>query len=404
MSLSLQNELTDVLGIAYPVVQAGMAGGPTTPNLVSAVSEAGGLGTLGGAYLSPEQLGQAIHAIRKQTSAPFAVNLFVAEESLNWSRYDDVRPVIEQIYEDLDKDEKDDVTHGNVVHDDGDNRHRTPSPSASTEDLHHKRQTFTFDPPQRPAYTFAEQFEVLLSAEVPVISTAFGVLPPDAMDRAKKAGLKISTMITSVEEAIEAERQGSDCIVAQGTEAGGHRGTFTIRPHTDGENIGLMSLVPQVVDQVSVPVIAAGGIMDGRGLVAALALGAQGVQLGTRFLTCQESGAHPAYQEALRQADGSNTCLTQGFSGRPARGVKNRFIQRWEASGQAPLPFPTQNTLTKVIRGKAAQQHNAEFMSLWAGQSVGMLPKTRNPISAAEIVDNIITEAKRLLNYNLNQN
>jgi nitronate monooxygenase len=227
-----------------------------------------------------------------------------------------------------------------------------------------------------------------------VISTAFGVLPAPQMKEARSAGAKVVAMATSVEEAVWAEAQGADVIVAQGGEAGGHRGTFDVRKHPLGCSVGTFALVPQVADRVRVPVVAAGGVMDGRGLVAALVLGAKGVQMGTRFLTSAESGAHPAYKQALLQSDETSTEITTAFSGRPARGVKNRFMQQWSESGTEPFPFPLQNALTREIRNAAAAQHNAQYMSLWAGQGQRMLTPGE---PAAVIFRRIIREAQEIL-------
>lgn len=161
-----------------------------------------------------------------------------------------------------------------------------------------------------------------------------------------------------------------------------------------GTNIGTFALVPQIVDRVKIPVIAAGGVMDGRGLVAALVLGAQGVQMGTRFLTAAESGAHPAYQQALLQSTEESTVITKAFSGRPARGVLNEFIRQWDAGGVEPLPFPTHNTVTRDVRNAAARQNNADYMSLWAGQGTRLLTSGQK---AEEIMAEIINQALALL-------
>lgn len=357
MNVQLQTELCEIFRIRYPIFQAGMAGGPTTPELVAAVSNAGGLGTLGAAYMKPAAIGEAIQEIRQLTDAPFAVNLFSVQVADDHSRIAEAQQVLNRMRDDL----------------------GIASDSA--------------DPVATPDY-FEEQFEVLLEAKVPVISTAFGILPEPLIERAKSAGIRIVAMATTVEEALAAERAGCDAVVAQGSEAGGHRGTFDIGKHPMGANIGTFALIPQVVDRVKIPVIAAGGIMDGRGLVAALVLGAQGIQLGTRFLTCKESGAHPSYKQALLKSTEESTVLTKAFSGRPARGVYNSFIQNWEKSGIEPLSFPTQNTITRDIRNAAAQQDNPEYMSLWAGQATRLLTSNQ---TAGDIIASTIREAMTIL-------
>ncbi|GEN35713.1 MULTISPECIES: NAD(P)H-dependent flavin oxidoreductase [Aneurinibacillus] len=356
MKLDLQTELCRRLNITYPVIQAGMAGGPTTAEMVAGVSNAGGLGKLGAAYMVPDAIRDTVRAIRRLTDRPFGVNLFTVDMTDDLSRVREVQRMLDPLREELG------IAHGK-------------------EDL-------------RTPNWFAEQFQVLLEEEVPVISTAFGVLPDDAMREAKAAGRTVMTMVTTVEEAKLAEEKGADVLVAQGSDAGGHRGTFDITKHPYGANIGTFSLVPQIVDNVRVPVVAAGGVMDGRGLVAALALGAQGVQLGTRFLTSAESGAHPAYKKALLESTEEDTVITKAFSGRPARGIRNAFIDHVENSGVAPLPFPSQNTATGDIRKEAAAQNDPRYLSLWAGQATRLLTDGDR---AEEIVKEIIAQAQELL-------
>lgn len=201
-------------------------------------------------------------------------------------------------------------------------------------------------------------------------------------------------MVTSVEEAVQAEHEGSDILVVQGAEAGGNCRTFDIQRHPRGANVGTFALVPQVADKVNLPIIAAGGIMDGRGLVAALALGAQGVQLGTRFLTALEAGTHPVYQQAILDSVETDTAITTAFSGRPARGIENAFMKMWHDSNTAALPFPIQNALTRDIRAAAAESGNAQFRSLWAGQGLRMLTSGEN---AADILQKIVRQAQGIL-------
>lgn len=334
-----------------------MAGGPGTVDLTATVSNAGGLGTLGAAYMEPEALRIAIRDIRKLTNAPFGVNLFASRAADDNTRTDEVQQELNQL------------------------RNKLGLPTINGE-------------PIRSPDLFEQQFAVVLEEKVPVISMAFGVLPVHMTNQAKAAGMQIVTMVTTVNEAIMAEQAGCDAVVAQGSEAGGHRGTFDISNRPMGVNIGTMALVPQIVDSVRVPVIAAGGIMDGRGLVAALALGAQGVQMGTRFLTSVESGAHLAYQQKLLASTEESTVITNVFSGRPARGVANEFIKAWEDNKIEPLPFPTQNTATRDIRNAAAKQNNPDYMSLWAGQGLRMLTSGQ---SAERIVQETILQAKTIL-------
>ncbi|TWT02326.1 nitronate monooxygenase family protein [Planomicrobium sp. CPCC 101079] len=353
--VSLKTPICELFGIEYPIIQAGMAGGATTVELVSSVSGAGGLGTLGAAYMAPYELRTAINEINSRTSKPFGVNLFAAEAVDDFSRLEDVQEILNSFRMEL------------GISD--------PSAPLSSPDWN------------------KEQFEICLELGVPIISTAFGLLSAGQMARAKSKNIKVVAMVTTVAEAEAAESAGVDAIVAQGSEAGGHRGTFTLDKHPFGAQIGTMSLVPQVVDAVRVPVIAAGGIVDGRGLAASLVLGAQAVQIGTRFLSSKESGAHKVYKQALFDSTEESTVITKSFSGRPARGIKNRFIEEFELAKVEPLPFPSQNTLTKDIRAAAGKAANPEFMSLWAGQTTRMLT---HEMPAADIVRTIKQEADRL--------
>jgi nitronate monooxygenase len=177
-----------------------------------------------------------------------------------------------------------------------------------------------------------------------------------------------------VAEAVALERSGVDAVIAQGSEAGGHRGSFAVP--FEQAMVGTMALVPQVVDAIDIPVVASGGIMDGRGIAAALALGASAVQLGTAFLTSEEAGISDVYKEAILAAGEHETRITRAFSGRPARGIVNRFMSDVDASGTA-LPFPYQNALTRPLRQAAAKQGRADMLSLWAGQGVRLARRGR---------------------------
>ncbi|MEF3304846.1 NAD(P)H-dependent flavin oxidoreductase [Paenibacillus sp. GYB003] len=354
----LYTPLCRLLGIELPIVQAGMAGGPTTPELVAAVSEAGGLGTLGAAYMEPEAIREAVRAIRRLTAKPFGVNLFVVAMRDDYSRYAEVQPVLDRLGAEL-----------------------GVPPRAGLEPM---------PTPDR----LERQFAVLLEEDVPVISTAFGPLPEPFGRAARDAGRLVATMVTTVEEARLAEAAGCDVLIAQGGDAGGHRGTFDVERRPYGALVGTFSLVPQIADRANVPVVAAGGVMDGRGLAAALLLGAQGAQLGTRFLTAAESGAHRAYKEALLASAEDDTVVTRWFSGRPARSLRNRFIEETERAGVEPLPFPSQNSATGPLRQAAARQGDAGYMSLWCGQAPRLLTRET---PAAQIVREIAEQARRLL-------
>ena len=199
---------------------------------------------------------------------------------------------------------------------------------------------------------------------------------------------------TSVEEAKANESAGMDAIIAQGSEAGGHRGSFTV---TSGEHtplVGTMSLIPQIVDNISIPVIAAGGIMDGRGVVASMVLGAEAVQMGTAFLTSEESGASTLYKNAIQQSKETDTVITKAFTGKPARGIDNEFIHKMESYADDIPDYPIQNQLTNSIRKTAADLGKEQWTHLWSGQS----PRLSQPNSAAQLIADIVQETERILN------
>jgi nitronate monooxygenase len=342
------------LGITHPIVLAPMAGGPTTPELVAAVSNAGGLGQFGATYLAPDTIADHVKAVRRAApDRPFGVNLFVPE----------VAPNTENL----------------------------PRMAARLAGYHAE---LGIDPPRIPnawSEPFEAQIEVALRERVPVVSFHFASPPRAVVDRLKAAGAFLIGSATTVEEAVFLENAGFDAIHAQGAEAGGHRGTWTRDPMA--ALVGTMALVPQIADAVQIPVIAAGGIMDARGIAAALALGAQAVQMGTAFLACPESGAHPEYKRMIPETRAEDLVLTRAFSGRPARGIKNRFIEEMAPHEAEFAGFPAQNALTRTLRAESAKQNRTEFMSLWAGQGAALA----EPLPAGELVAKLAAETRALL-------
>lgn len=345
-----QTQVSQRLNIQYPIIQGPMAGGVTTPELVAAVSNAGGLGTLGAGYMAPSQIREAIAAIRRLTDRPFAVNLFA------------------------------------------------PSPSAEEDParvaralgrLQPFRETLGLppaEPPAQVAETFGEQVDVVLAERVPVFSFTFGIPDPAVLAALKANGTCLIGTATSVAEGLALEAAGVDLIVGQGSEAGGHRATF--QESFETALIGTLALIPQLADRVRLPVIAAGGIMDGRGIFAALALGASGVQMGTAFIPCPESGAPAAHKQAIIASTDVSTVITRAFSGKPARGIRNRFTAEM-APYEADLPeYPTQNALTREIRQAASRQGRTEFLSLWAGQGAPLSQVK----SAADLVQTLVAQ------------
>jgi nitronate monooxygenase len=336
-------------GLRLPIIQAPMGGGSSTPELVAAVCNAGALGSFAAAYIEPAQIETAIDSIRNRTSMPFAANLFAPS---------------------------------------------TPSDAGAHVDpvlafLARFHQELGLAPPSLPSQAeqpFSDQVEVLLHKRVPIVSFTLGMFGPELVERLKANGSFVIGTATTVKEALLLEESGVDAVVAQGSEAGGHRGTFA---NTIAEGlVGTMALVPQMVDAVRIPVIASGGIMDGRGIVAALALGASAVQMGTAFLTCTESGVAEVYKAALMSASEEQTVVTRAFSGRWARAVRNRFIDESERAGIEPIPFPWQNAITTGLRRAAAAQNRADLLSLYAGQGLRMLRR----VPVAELIASLERE------------
>ena len=343
--------LTRLLGIEHPIVQAPMAGANATPPaLVAAVGEAGALGFVGAAYMSPDEIAATCRDVRALTRRPFGINLFAPVASTPLA---DTAPALRAIA----------PWHAELG---------LPAPT----------------PPAPTTWGVDHQLAAVLECGASVFSFTFGLLPAYAIDSLKARGIFVIGTATTVAEAVALEQAGADAVVAQGSEAGAHRGTFAAP--FEAAMVGTMALVPQVVDAVRVPVLAAGGIMDGRGIVAALALGASAVQMGTAFLTCDECGVADAWKDAVVHAHAQDTRLTRAFSGRPARGIVNRMMTELEAAPGAILPYPFQNGLTRPLRTAAAAAGRPEFLSLWAGQGASMARRA----PAAALVRRLVEETE----------
>jgi len=356
----MKTRVTEMLGLPHPIIQAPLAGGGDTPALVAAVCDAGGLGSIGATYLSPHQITATCAAVRARTDRPFGINLFVPEGSL-----------------------PDDIATGAAM--------------ARVAPFYEELGLPRPEPPSLVARDFDAQLDAALGGGASLFSFTFGMLPVSALRKVQTRGLTLAGTATTVDEAIALDRAGIDIVVAQGSEAGGHRGSFAEPVDAaafERGMIGTLALVPQIVDAVRVPVVASGGIMDGRGIAAALALGASGAQLGTAFLTCEEAGVPDAYKQAIMDAHEDQTRMTRAFSGRPARGIVNRFMREveapWWPQQFSILPFPLQNALTRPLRAAAAKQGRAEFLSLWAGQGVRMSRRMK----AADLVATLVRETE----------
>ena len=349
---TLSTPLCDLLGVRYPIIQAPMAGGWTTPELVAAVCNAGGLGVLAGARVSPDKLREDIRAVKESTDRPFGVNFLIAPPDEGNTDVESVQGFLDRFRERLDL------------------------PPGKT-DL------------ALPPSPLQEQLEVVFEERAAVLSVALGD-PGELVERAHSERMLVSAMVTTVEEAILVAERGADIIVAQGAEAGGHRSTFELGPNREAPLVGTMALVPQVTDAVDVPVVAAGGIADGRGLLAALALGASGVQIGTRFLSARESGAHPAYRERLLNSDETDTVVTHVFTGRPARGFRNRLAEEYLSEGPEPLGWLLHSAAAGDLYGASQAADNGDYSPLLAGQGLRLL---KDGQGAAEIVAELVEEA-----------
>ena len=343
------DELLARLGIRHPIIQAPMGGGPSTPELVAAVSDAGGLGSLAAAYLTPGQIARDVEGVRRLTDRPFHVNLFAG----GYDAAGDVDPapmlaVLAGIHEAL----------------------RLPPPAL----------------PPPAADPFPGQLRAVIEARPAVFSFTFGIPDADSLGRLRRAGIAVLGTATSLDEARLLAAAGVDGIVAQGAEAGAHRGSFATP--FDRAMVPTLDLVRAIAPATPVPVIASGGLMDGRDIAAALRCGAAAVQLGTAFLACPESGASAAYKRALLDATGDTTVITRAYSGRPARGLRNRFIADLEGRDGIILPFPAQNDLTRAMRAAAAGIGDAGHLSLWAGQGVRRI----RTLPAAELMRALVEE------------
>ncbi|MBM3487459.1 MAG: nitronate monooxygenase [Alphaproteobacteria bacterium] len=327
------------LGLRFPIIQAPMAGGHTTPALVAAVSNAGGLGSLAAAALEPDAIEMAVDAVRRETNRAFAVNLFVGA---------DVVPIEAAIAR----------------------LHAAIAPYHAALGI---------DPPSVPARVAPDwraQFAAVIAARPAVLSFTFGCPEP---------ALIAATTVAKAEALAAA---GCDAVSAQGSEAGAHRGTFLEAP---GEAlVGTIALVPQIVDALgALPVIAAGGIADGRGIVAARVLGADAVQIGTAFMPTPEAGTPPVWKDAVAGARDDTTRVTRAFTGRYARAIVNRYLAEVGPIEEALPPYPVTNAITGPLRAKAAEAGAPEFMSLWAGQAA---PLAR-VMPAGRLVETLAAEA-----------
>jgi nitronate monooxygenase len=323
----------DALGLTVPIIQAPMGGGFTTPELIAAVSEAGGLGSLGLTYSKPEAIVAAADDMRARTNRAFAINLFVFES-----------PPIPP-----------------------------DSVKRTAERLAPYCRELGIEPPTWDGIAhpdIGEQMEGVMAARPAVFSFTLGVPSPKVLAEFKRLGIVTMGAATTLKEGLALEAAGVQVVCAQGGEAGGHRGTF-LGPWQEGMT-GTLPLVSVLAARLSVPVVAAGGIMNGAAAAGMLRAGASAVQMGTAFLTCPEAGVPEPHRRALLGPEASNTVVTSAFSGRPARGIANRYIREMEADVPSLAPFPVLNLMTRSLRAASAKAGTGEFMSLWAGQAAAL--------------------------------
>jgi nitronate monooxygenase len=336
-----KTRVSDKLAIEYPIIQ-GPLGGFSSQRLTAAVSNFGGLGSFGAHGLDPSAIREVIAEIRALTNKPFAMNLWVSMEDAGAATSD--AAAFERALSYL---------------------------APHLDALGASKPHFSPYEPIR----FEDQARVLLDAKVPVFSFIYGIPPKEILEECHRQGIATIGTATTREEAIAIEQAGVDLVAASGFEAGGHRGSF-LRPAEDSLT-GTISLVPQIVDAVKIPVIAAGGIADARGIAAAFALGAEAVQMGTVFLACEESGASAVHREAILSGKANRTSLTRGFTGRLARGIHNQVLEEMNRPGVAILPYPLQRALMRSLAAPAQQAGRPEFLALWAGQSAGLAQHPR---------------------------
>ncbi|MFM0306547.1 nitronate monooxygenase [Paraburkholderia sp. RL17-383-BIF-A] len=345
------------LNIEYPIIQGPFGGGGSSVDLVAAVSNAGGLGSFGLQSVEADEIGTIVGHIRKVTERPFSVNLWVSTPG-SIPELDDVmavkvRDILAPHFEYL----------GLEV------------PALA----------------ERLIPDSDQQMEAMLDACPPVVSFVYGVPPEWVVEQCRLRGITMMGTATTIEEAMALESANVDCIIASSFEAGGHRGSFS----TSAEDSlsGAMSLIPQVVDNVKLPVVAAGGIADARGIAAAFALGAQGVQIGTAFLACNESNASDLHRAALFSAHAKNTKLSRAITGRLARNIQSDFIDEIHVSGLNIPPYPVEAWFIKQLQAATLEQKRYEYLSFSAGQTASLIRHKK----ASELMADLIRDTPRLL-------
>src|SRR5262245_4015746 len=342
------------LGLRLPVIQAPMAGGPSSQELAAACSAAGALGSFGFAYTQPDDMKKQSVFVRSKTDRPFGINLFVAPlpDAIAPEAQRGALDAVAKYYTEL----------------------GLPAPEAV----------------KRPYVPDLEaQLAAVAEIRPRVFTTHFGDLPQEKVKAFQSAGILVGGSATCIAEARRLQELGFDFVIAQGGEAGGHRGTY-LRDPADALT-GTIALTRAIVRAVELPVVSAGGIMDGAGIAAVLALGAQAAQMGTAFIPCPESGAPQVHKDSLVAAREDDTRITEKFSGKPARGVANRFMKEME--GAPMLAFPAQNKVTGPLRQASGKAGKGDFVAMWAGQGASLA----RALPAAELIARLEAETVEAL-------
>ncbi|MDB4920063.1 nitronate monooxygenase [Mucilaginibacter sp.] len=351
-----QTKITALLGIKYPILLGPMGGGFSTPELLAAVSNAGGLGSFGAYTLSPEQILEANSVIKAKTDKPYNINLWVSDVDDSLADYpaeslENVKELFKPYFDEL----------------------SIPLPDLDT----------------RIPSKFLKQVEAIFEIRPAVFSFIFGIPSREILDECRRLGIKTVGAATTLDEALALEEAKVDAIVAAGFEAGGHRPSF-IRPAHDSLT-GIFALIQQLKAKVKTPVIAAGGIADAKGIAAALTLGADAVQLGTAFLVTDESNATPVHKAALFSDESKYTVLSKSLTGRMGRMIRNRISEEVKYE-TGVLPFPLQTRLMGPLRAAALDQGKTDMINFWSGQNAVNLKHTK----ATELMQALVTETQHI--------
>ncbi len=347
---------TERLGIQYPIIQGPFGGGASSAKLVSTVSNAGGLGSFGAYHLQPAEIEEIIAEIKKLTHKPFAINLWVSDvginnKSISDEEYEKLKAAFKPFFDEL----------------------KIPLPQK----------------PEPVTSKFEQQAETILRIKPPVFSFVFGIPSAEIVKECKKQKILTIGTATTLDEAMALENAHVDLIVATGFEAGGHRPSFL---NSAEESLtGTLALIPQIADNTNTPIIAAGGIADARGIVAALTLGASAVQIGTAFLACDESNASPEHKQILFSRRARYSTLTRSFSGRLARGTAGKISAATKESQLAP--FPLQREFMRPLQKAAIEQGRSDMLTFWGGQSAPVLKYKH----AIDLFNSLVAETEKIL-------